>query len=85
MDALALRSKPGQSVTTGLLSLLSKTEGISCTADILLLHKLDFLFGSADVLFLLLLCRQLTVTVGAIAAWACTIRTRSGLSITPRL
>jgi hypothetical protein len=67
MDTLALSSKSCKSVATSLFSLLGKAESVPGAADILLLHELDLLLGSADVLFLLLLCCQLAVTIGTVA------------------
>jgi hypothetical protein len=68
VDALALRSQPGEGVAAGLLGLLGETEGVACAADVLLLHELDLLLGRADVLLFLLLGRQLAVAVSTIAA-----------------
>jgi hypothetical protein len=67
MDTLALSSESCKRVATSLFSLLGKAESVPGAADILLLHKLDLLLGSADVLFLLLLCCQLAVAVATVA------------------
>jgi hypothetical protein len=67
MKTLALSSKSRKSVAAGLFSLLGKTKSVPGAANILLLHELDLLLGSADVLFLLLLCSQLAVAVGTVA------------------
>jgi hypothetical protein len=67
MDTLALDFKTCKSVATSLFSLLGKTESVPGAADILLLHELDLLLGSADVLFLLLLRCQLAVAIATVA------------------
>jgi hypothetical protein len=67
MDTLALSSESCKSVATRLFSLLGKAKSVPGAADILLLHELDLLLGSADVLFLLLLCCQLAVAIGTVA------------------
>jgi hypothetical protein len=67
VQSLPLGSKSCKSVATSLFSLLSKTESVPGAADILLLHELDLLLGSADVLFLLLLCCQLAIAIATVA------------------
>jgi hypothetical protein len=67
MQTLALSSESCKCVATRLFSLLGKAESVPGAADILLLHELDLLLSSADILFLLLLCCQLAVAICTIA------------------
>ena len=67
MKALALSSQSCKGVATGIFSLLSKTKSVPGAANILLLHELDLLLGSVDVLLLLLLSCQLAVVISTVA------------------